>query len=172
MTKNEAKRMRTGPLDGTDRDIIAMLQSDGRTSNREIGRTLGISEATVRNRIGRLTEDGLINIVAVPTPVAVGLTMSAIIGVSVQLPRLDEVVNTVVGYREVFGLFLGWGGRRGRLHRPPRRVNERAREARIRRATDRTPLRAENRTTGLERDARANAGAQAPLRPSPSCCAR
>lgn len=101
MTKNEAKRMRTGPLDGTDRDIIAMLQSDGRTSNREIGRTLGISEATVRNRIGRLTEDGLINIVAVPTPVAVGLTMSAIIGVSVQLPRLDEVVNTVVGYREV-----------------------------------------------------------------------
>lgn len=101
MGRGEGRRQRRGVLDAIDRELIAILQQDGRTSNREIARTLGISEATVRSRIGRLIEDDLINILAVPTPKAVGLTMSAIIGISVQMKRLDEVVNTIVGYREV-----------------------------------------------------------------------
>jgi len=98
-----------GPLDDTDREVISILQLDGRTSNREIARKLGISEATVRNRVGRLIGDGLINIVAVPTPLAVGLTMSAIIGVSVQMRHLDEVVDTITDYREVRYVGLSTG---------------------------------------------------------------
>lgn len=101
MGKSQGSNRRRAALDATDRDLIGILQQDGRTSNREIARTLGISEATVRNRVNRLIEDGLINIVAVPTPKAVGLTMSAIIGVSVEMRHLDDVVNTITGYREV-----------------------------------------------------------------------
>lgn len=101
MGKRQDNKPRRAALDATDRDLVSLLQEDGRTSNREMARSLGISEATVRNRVSRLIEDGLINIVAVPTPKAVGLTMSAIIGVSVEMKRLDEVVHTIVGYREV-----------------------------------------------------------------------
>lgn len=96
-------------LDQIDRRIIGILQINGRTSNREIGRVLDVSEATIRNRVMRLVDDGLINIVAVPTPKAIGLSMSAIIGVSVEMRRLDEVVATVVDYGEVRYLGLATG---------------------------------------------------------------
>src|SRR5436309_7837643 len=78
-------------VDQIDRAIIRVLQRDGRTSNTEIGRALGLTETTIRKRIGRLVGDGLVNIVAVPTPAAVGMTTSAIIGISVQLVSLHEV---------------------------------------------------------------------------------
>jgi Lrp/AsnC family transcriptional regulator for asnA, asnC and gidA len=102
MSKPKSKNTgRKGPLDHIDRRIIAVLQENGRTSNREVGRLLGISEATVRNRISRLTDEDLINIVAVPTPRAVGLTMSAILGISVSLPMMESVVDELMTQPEV-----------------------------------------------------------------------
>jgi Lrp/AsnC family transcriptional regulator for asnA, asnC and gidA len=98
---NSSPSSRKSVLDGVDRRIVAILQENGRTSNREIGRKLEVSEATVRNRISRLISEGLINIVAVPTPRAVGLTLSAIIGVSLSLPRIDDVVAELVTKPEV-----------------------------------------------------------------------
>jgi Lrp/AsnC family transcriptional regulator, regulator for asnA, asnC and gidA len=92
---------RRGALDEVDRQIVAILQEDGRTSNREIGRNLEISEATVRNRISRLLAEDLINIVAVPTPRAVGMTMSAIIGLSVSLRQIEDVVAALLTKPEV-----------------------------------------------------------------------
>jgi Lrp/AsnC family transcriptional regulator, regulator for asnA, asnC and gidA len=101
MTDSRQGKNRKGALDDVDRRIVAILQENGRTSNREIGRKLRVSEATVRNRISRLIADKLINIVAVPTPTAVGMTLSAIIGVSVALPRIDDVVAQLVTKPEV-----------------------------------------------------------------------
>ena len=96
-------------VDEVDRGIIGILQTNGRTPNREIARILDISEATVRNRVSRLLKQDLINIVAVPTPKAVGLTMSAIIGISVEMRQLDQVVDTIVGYGEVRYLGISTG---------------------------------------------------------------
>ncbi len=97
-TWNQGRR---GVLDETDRRIVAILQENGRTSNREVARVLGVSEATIRNRISRLIEDDLINIVAVPTPRAVGMTMSAILGISVSLPMMEDVVEELIHQPEV-----------------------------------------------------------------------
>lgn len=88
-------------MDDLDRGIVSILQTDGRTSNREIGRKLGVSEATVRNRISRLLNEDLIEIVAVPTPRAVGMTLSAIIGVTVSLRSLEDVLAELVTKSEV-----------------------------------------------------------------------
>ena len=96
-------------VDAIDRGIIGILQSNGRTPNREIARTLDISEASVRNRVSRLLDQGLINIVAAPTPKAVGLTMSAIIGIAVEMRQLDQVIDTIVGYGEVRYLGISTG---------------------------------------------------------------
>lgn len=95
------KSGRRSVLDEVDRRIVAILQDDGRTSNREIGRKLDVSEATVRNRIARLLSEDLIQIVAVPTPKAVGMTMSAIIGISISLPKIEDVVEALATKNEV-----------------------------------------------------------------------
>ncbi|WP_077148096.1 Lrp/AsnC family transcriptional regulator [Sphingopyxis sp. KK2] len=46
--------------DAIDRQITGLLHEDGRTSNRAIGRQLGLSEAAIRKRLKRLTDNGLI----------------------------------------------------------------------------------------------------------------
>jgi Lrp/AsnC family transcriptional regulator for asnA, asnC and gidA len=97
------------PLDTTDREIVRALQTNGRTSNTEIGRVLGLTETTIRKRIARLVDEGLVNIVAVPTPRAVGMTTSAIIGVSVQLGNLDTVSQELSRCAEVRYLGLSTG---------------------------------------------------------------
>lgn len=88
-------------LDEIDQRVIRILQTDGRRPNTEIARELRVSETTVRKRISQLVSRGLINIVAVPTPRAVGMNLSAIIGISVTLPQLREISEELKRQREV-----------------------------------------------------------------------
>src|SRR5215467_8767951 len=90
-----------GILDEIDQRVIKILQADGRKPNTEIARELRVSETTVRKRISQLVSRGLINIVAVPTPRAVGMNLSAIIGISVELPRLHDISEELKRQREV-----------------------------------------------------------------------
>jgi Lrp/AsnC family transcriptional regulator for asnA, asnC and gidA len=103
-----AERRHDG-VDATDREIIRLLQRNGRTSNTEIGRALGLTETTIRKRIARLLDEGLVTIVAVPSPRAVGTTMSAIIGVSVDLRQIDSASKTLASLPEVRYLGLSTG---------------------------------------------------------------
>jgi Lrp/AsnC family transcriptional regulator for asnA, asnC and gidA len=88
-------------IDDTDREILRVLQVDGRTSNTEIARRLGVTETTVRKRLAALLEADLVQIVAVPTPRLAGLTVSAIMGISVQLKALQKVADALVERPEV-----------------------------------------------------------------------
>jgi Lrp/AsnC family transcriptional regulator, regulator for asnA, asnC and gidA len=88
-------------LDETDRQLIKILQVDGRMANTDVARQLGVSEATARKRISRLVSRGLVNVVAVPTPRAVGMSLSAIIGISVLLPQLRDVSEQLKQQPEV-----------------------------------------------------------------------
>jgi Lrp/AsnC family transcriptional regulator for asnA, asnC and gidA len=97
------------PLDATDREIVRALQRNGRSANTDIARALGLTETTIRKRIARLVDEGLVHVVAVPTPEAVGVTMSAIIGVSVNLGDLDTVSKTLAKRPEVRYLGLSTG---------------------------------------------------------------
>lgn len=51
-------------IDRLDLEIAKILDSDGRASNREIARRLGISETTVRHRLGRMIDSGLLSVSA------------------------------------------------------------------------------------------------------------
>ena len=97
----EPVRGRGRQLDDLDRKIIKMLQVDGRLSNTEIARSLGITETTVRKRIAHLLQERLMSIVAVPTPEASGMALSAILGVSVELTAIRAVADTIRTYPEV-----------------------------------------------------------------------
>jgi Lrp/AsnC family transcriptional regulator for asnA, asnC and gidA len=78
-------------IDELDRAIIRILQKNGRTNNTDIARDLDVTETTIRKRIAQLLEDDMINVVAVPTPKAVGSSTSAIIGLSVALHAIHQV---------------------------------------------------------------------------------
>ena len=95
------KSSRAGRLDAMDRRIIKLLQQDGRMSNTRIAHELKVTETTIRKRINQLLEEGLMNIVAVPTPAAVGMSLSAIIGVSVDLTAMHAVGDAIRAYPQV-----------------------------------------------------------------------
>ena len=86
-----ASRSANQPYDELDKQIIALLQQDGRRPNTEIGQILGVTETTVRKRIGRLVSENLIKVVAVPSPEVVGMTMSAIVGITVDMNAHHDV---------------------------------------------------------------------------------
>jgi Lrp/AsnC family transcriptional regulator for asnA, asnC and gidA len=60
------------------------LQSDGRRSYAEIGKAVGLSEAAVRQRVQKLTDSGVMQIVAVTDPMQLGFYRQAMIGVRVE----------------------------------------------------------------------------------------
>lgn len=55
-------------VDTVDRRIISLLNAEGRINNNEIAAKLGISEGTVRNRIRKLTEAGLLRVAGLIHP--------------------------------------------------------------------------------------------------------
>lgn len=103
-----ASPARTNPpvLDTISKAIIEQLQIDGRRPYAQIGKAVGLSEAAVRQRVQRLTDSGVVQIVAVTDPLQVGFTRQAMIGIKAEgdlsdladrladMPEVDYVVVT------------------------------------------------------------------------------
>ncbi|MEY2849644.1 MAG: hypothetical protein RI885_2311 [Actinomycetota bacterium] len=70
-------------LDEVSKRIIEQLQSDGRRSYAEIGKAVGLSEAAVRQRVQKLTDSGVMQVVAVTDPMQLGFYRQAMIGIRV-----------------------------------------------------------------------------------------
>ena len=83
----------TGSMDELDRRIIHILQEDGRASNARIARDVGVSEGTVRRRLKRLIQEGVIRVAAFPDPEALGYTTEALIGIQVDPDKVDAVAG-------------------------------------------------------------------------------
>ncbi len=93
-------------LDDVSKAIIEQLQDDGRRSYAEIGKAVGLSEAAVRQRVQKLTDAGVMQVVAVTDPMQLGFYRQAMIGIRVTgdttsvaerlgaLPAVDYVVLT------------------------------------------------------------------------------
>lgn len=71
-------------LDDMSWQIIEQLQEDGRRSYGAIAKVVGLSEAAVRQRVQRMTEAGVMQIVAVTDPMRVGGHRQAMVGVKVE----------------------------------------------------------------------------------------
>ncbi|MDH6422934.1 Lrp/AsnC family transcriptional regulator [Aurantimicrobium minutum] len=73
-------KTRAAQLDEVSKAIIEQLQEDGRRSYAEIGKAVGLSEAAVRQRVQKLTEAGVMQVVAVTDPMQLGFYRQAMIG--------------------------------------------------------------------------------------------
>jgi Lrp/AsnC family transcriptional regulator for asnA, asnC and gidA len=91
--------------DDVSKAIIEQLQQDGRRAYATIGKAVGLSEAAVRQRVQKLVESGVMQIVAVTDPMQVGLHRQAMVAISAtgnldviteRLAALPEVVYLVV----------------------------------------------------------------------------
>lgn len=71
-------------LDAISKGIIEQLQEDGRRPYAAIGKAVGLSEAAVRQRVQRLVESGVVQIVAVTDPRQLGFTRQAMIGIKAE----------------------------------------------------------------------------------------
>jgi Lrp/AsnC family transcriptional regulator, regulator for asnA, asnC and gidA len=104
MTTRAAVEPRTVGLDELSKRIVEQLQEDGRRSYATIAKVVGLSEAAVRQRVQRLLDGGVMQIVAVTDPLQLGFTRQAMIGITVEgdvrvvadklsaLPEVDYVV--------------------------------------------------------------------------------
>ena len=71
----------SSPFDDLNQQIIRLLQNDGRAAYDVIGQKLGVSGGTIRNRVARMREAGMLRIVAVVDPVAVDYEADAMLGI-------------------------------------------------------------------------------------------
>ena len=97
-------------LDDVAKAIIEQLQQDGRRSYAAIGKVVGLSEAAVRQRVQRLVDSGVMQVVAVTDPLELGFARQAMVGIRVngqlepvadalaELPEVDYVVITAGSY--------------------------------------------------------------------------
>jgi Lrp/AsnC family transcriptional regulator, regulator for asnA, asnC and gidA len=73
--------MRARSVDAVDKGIIEALQRNGREPFRRIAATLGVSEATIRARYGRLCRDNILQVTGVTNPLGLGYEAQAMVGV-------------------------------------------------------------------------------------------
>jgi Lrp/AsnC family transcriptional regulator for asnA, asnC and gidA len=91
-------------LDDVNKRIIDNLQQDGRMSYAALAKKIGLSEAAVRQRVQRMLDGGVMQIVAVTDPLTLGFHRQVMIGMKVegdmravadkiaQIPEVDYVV--------------------------------------------------------------------------------
>lgn len=87
-------------LDDVSKKIIEQLQDDGRRSYAAIGKVVGLSEAAVRQRVQRLIDSGVMQVVAVTDPLELGFARQAMIGVKVS-GALEPVADALSELAEV-----------------------------------------------------------------------
>ena len=90
----------TTTLDDVSKAIIEQLQQDGRRPYAAIGKAVGLSEAAVRQRVQRLLDSGVMQIVAVTDPLTVGFPRAAMIGIRVEGDS-EVVADKLAGFTEV-----------------------------------------------------------------------
>lgn len=93
-------------LDVLDMKIVKCLIEDGRTTYRSIAEEAGVSEATVKNRIDRLMEEGVIKkFTAVLDYHKLGRAIKSFVGLRVQPAKLQEIVEEMKNHPDVHVLY-------------------------------------------------------------------
>jgi Lrp/AsnC family transcriptional regulator, regulator for asnA, asnC and gidA len=91
--------VRARRIDAVDKGIIEALQRNGREPFRRIADALGVSEATVRARYGRLCDDNILKVTGVTNPLGLGFEAQAMVGVRTAGPP-EKVADEIAHWPE------------------------------------------------------------------------
>ncbi len=100
--------MLTG-IDATDKQIIDLLAGNARLTSSDLGKKLNISSSTVRRRIKKLVEQGIIRIYAVPEPTKIGVHTEAVVSLNVLHEHISHVVQKLSTFEQVRWLVITSG---------------------------------------------------------------
>ncbi len=89
-------------VDKIDTKIVRLLQKNGRSTNTAIAKKVGISEATVRNRIQRLIKEGVIEIIAIAVPHKLGFEITGWMTIKVDKKAESNVIDELDRINEVW----------------------------------------------------------------------
>ena len=95
-------------IDEIDRELIRALQADGRASYMDLSRLVGLSDAACRQRVMRLLEEEVIDIVAVTDPVKLGLEFQALLGISVSCD-VRQIAAAIEAYNDAVYVVMATG---------------------------------------------------------------
>ena len=87
-------------LDDVNKKIIEQLQRDGRMSYATLAKKIGLSEAAARQRVQRMLDTGVMQIVAVTDPLTLGFHRQVMIGMKVE-GDMRVVAEQIAGIPEV-----------------------------------------------------------------------
>jgi Lrp/AsnC family transcriptional regulator for asnA, asnC and gidA len=104
-----SNRSNGAALDDVSKAIIEQLQADGRRPYAAIGKAVGLSEAAVRQRVQRLLDAGVMQIVAVTDPLQVGFPRQAMIGITCE-GDVEAVASKIADMAEVDYVVITAGG--------------------------------------------------------------
>jgi Lrp/AsnC family transcriptional regulator for asnA, asnC and gidA len=96
-------------LDSVNKRIIEQLQRDGRMSYAALAKVVGLSEAAVRQRVQRLLDAGVMQIVAVTDPLTLGFARQVMVGIKVA-GDMRPVAEALAGIAEVDYVVICAGG--------------------------------------------------------------
>ena len=99
----------TPVLDDLDRKLIDILARDARISNRKIAVDLNVTEGTVRGRIKRLQNDGLIAFTAITSFGLTDSTKLAFIGVQADIGSTDAIAREIAQISELNAVMITTG---------------------------------------------------------------
>src|SRR3989337_2394869 len=86
-------------IEAIDRQIVEFLMENGRMSSAEIARRLGwVSERAVRYRLARLLEGGMVQVVAIPSPKALGYSVVADVFIEVDAGAILDVARRMAAF--------------------------------------------------------------------------
>jgi Lrp/AsnC family transcriptional regulator, regulator for asnA, asnC and gidA len=92
--------------DEIDQRIIEALRLDGRRPFTKIAADLGISEASVRQRVAHLINIEVMQIVAVTNPMKMGYNHASMLGIHIAGAQLLEAMEEIARFDEVIYLIL------------------------------------------------------------------
>jgi DNA-binding Lrp family transcriptional regulator len=112
--KNDARKLSTVKLspvlDNTDKKIINLLIDDSRLSYRNIASKVGVSVATVMNRVKNLEKSGIITKYTVGIKYSlIGYDMQVLIDIRIAKGKLHEVEDKIAKHPNVFAIYDNTG---------------------------------------------------------------
>lgn len=97
-------------IDELDRQILTYLQEDGRISYVTLAAELNVSEGTIRKRVRKLEQEGVVQTIGITDPLKVGLDTVAYVWFEIDRHHLEEVINQLELIDEVRYLIVTTGG--------------------------------------------------------------
>ncbi|MBN2240570.1 MAG: Lrp/AsnC family transcriptional regulator [Dehalococcoidales bacterium] len=88
-------------IDETDQKLIELLMTDSRQSSRVLADKLGLDGSTIRRRVKKLVENGVVFYSVLPNPELLGYPTRAVIALDITPGKVNEAIEMLNELKEV-----------------------------------------------------------------------